>query len=68
MNVLAALIAHETDIAGRQHELQHMRRTIDDCRIDHRALAAGAYVHEGAEHADGEVQRTTGDITEGGEQ
>ncbi|MCY1435205.1 hypothetical protein D9M71_512910 [compost metagenome] len=67
VHALATLFLEQPSIGQGHHQLHHVRRTIDDGGIDHRALAGLPSVENAGEQADGQVQRTTTDVADQGD-
>ncbi|MNR64104.1 hypothetical protein D3C85_1866280 [compost metagenome] len=66
MQVVAAIetFAEETGITGRQHQLHHVRGTVEDRRVHDRPLPGLACVQHTGQQADSQIKRTTADVAE----
>ena len=58
----AARVAHQAGAAHAEHEVEHVRRAIDDGRIHHRALAAGARLQHASQQPRHQIERTAANV------
>ncbi|MNP30813.1 hypothetical protein D3C76_1239050 [compost metagenome] len=67
VDALAALLLDQPEAAEGLQQLQHVRGAVDDRRVHHRALAAGARAEDAGEDAHRQVQRAAADVADQGD-
>ncbi|MNP58276.1 hypothetical protein D3C76_1531810 [compost metagenome] len=67
VDALAPLFVEQAPAGQRRHQLHHVRRAVDDGRIDDTALTALPCLEDTGKHTDSQIQRAATDITDQGD-
>jgi hypothetical protein len=66
VDAVAALVGHQPALARVQHEVEHVRRTIDDGRVHHGATPRGACLHDAGQQPRHQVHGAAADVAQRG--